>query len=189
MFGVVTKPALGDGAFGEYVTAPEAYTARVPAGLDLAVAGAPATAWNWRTCQCPAAASPPPWACRVTSLTGAPSRPRRSRRCPPAGPSNGSPLTWCKASSPSRCSAPTRWPTSPWPLLISPWGPAGSWPSACHERGPASSSHCYHHDDGPVHDSAQTSQMASANVQSRYGYPGRGLAPQDGGKTRPRRDH
>ena len=40
VFGVVTKPALGDGAFGEYVTVPEAYTARVPAGLDLAVAGA-----------------------------------------------------------------------------------------------------------------------------------------------------
>ena len=39
VFGVVTKPALGDGAFGEYVTAPVAYTARVPAGLDLAVAG------------------------------------------------------------------------------------------------------------------------------------------------------
>jgi len=40
VFGVVTKPALGDGAFGEYVTAPVACTARVPAGLDLAVAGA-----------------------------------------------------------------------------------------------------------------------------------------------------
>ena len=42
VFGVVTKPVLGDGAFGEYVTNPETYTARVPAGLDLdlAVAGA-----------------------------------------------------------------------------------------------------------------------------------------------------
>jgi NADPH:quinone reductase len=40
VFGVVIKAALGDGAFGEYVTAPEAYTVRVPAGLDLAVAGA-----------------------------------------------------------------------------------------------------------------------------------------------------
>ena len=40
VFGVVTKPALGDGAFGEYVTAPVAGTARVPAGLDLAAAGA-----------------------------------------------------------------------------------------------------------------------------------------------------
>src|SRR6266699_1698850 len=40
VFGVVMKAALGDGAFGEYVTAPEAYTARVPAGLDLAAAGA-----------------------------------------------------------------------------------------------------------------------------------------------------
>jgi NADPH:quinone reductase len=39
VFGVVSKAALGDGAFGEYVTAPEAYTAQVPAGLDLAVAG------------------------------------------------------------------------------------------------------------------------------------------------------
>ena len=36
VFGVLTKPALGDGAFGEYVTAPEAYTALVPVGLDLA---------------------------------------------------------------------------------------------------------------------------------------------------------
>ena len=42
VFGVVTKPVLSDGAFGEYVTNPETYTARVPAGLDLdlAVAGA-----------------------------------------------------------------------------------------------------------------------------------------------------
>jgi NADPH:quinone reductase-like Zn-dependent oxidoreductase len=40
VFGVVMKPALGDGAFGEYVTAPVASTAQVPAGLDLAVAGA-----------------------------------------------------------------------------------------------------------------------------------------------------
>jgi NADPH2:quinone reductase len=40
VFGVVTKAALGGGAFGEYVTAPEAYAARVPAGLDLAAAGA-----------------------------------------------------------------------------------------------------------------------------------------------------
>jgi NADPH:quinone reductase-like Zn-dependent oxidoreductase len=40
VFGVVTKPALGDGAFGEYITAPVGYTARVPAGLDLAAAGA-----------------------------------------------------------------------------------------------------------------------------------------------------
>ena len=40
VFGVVIKAALGDGAFGEYVTAPEAYTALVPAGPDLATAGA-----------------------------------------------------------------------------------------------------------------------------------------------------
>jgi NADPH2:quinone reductase len=40
VLGVVMKAALGDGAFGEYVTAPEAYTARIPAGLDLAAAGA-----------------------------------------------------------------------------------------------------------------------------------------------------
>ena len=40
VFGVVTKAALGDGAFGEYVTAPVAHTALVPAGLDLAAAGA-----------------------------------------------------------------------------------------------------------------------------------------------------
>jgi len=40
VFGVITKAELGDGAFSEYVTAPEAYTARVPAGLDPAAAGA-----------------------------------------------------------------------------------------------------------------------------------------------------
>jgi NADPH:quinone reductase len=40
VFGVVTKPALGAGAFGQYVTAPAACTARIPAGLDLAAAGA-----------------------------------------------------------------------------------------------------------------------------------------------------
>jgi CBS domain-containing protein len=40
VFGVVTKPALGVGAFGQYVTAPVACTARIPAGLDLAAAGA-----------------------------------------------------------------------------------------------------------------------------------------------------
>jgi NADPH:quinone reductase-like Zn-dependent oxidoreductase len=40
VFGVVTKPALGDGAFGEYVTAPAGRTARVLAGLGLATAGA-----------------------------------------------------------------------------------------------------------------------------------------------------
>ena len=40
VLGVVMKAALGDGAFGQYVTAPEAYTARIPAGLDLAAAGA-----------------------------------------------------------------------------------------------------------------------------------------------------
>jgi NADPH:quinone reductase len=40
VLGVVMKAALGDGAFGEYVTAPEAYTARIPAGLDLVAAGA-----------------------------------------------------------------------------------------------------------------------------------------------------
>ena len=39
VLGVVMKPVLGDGAFGEYVTAPAAYAARVPDGLDLAVAG------------------------------------------------------------------------------------------------------------------------------------------------------
>lgn len=40
VFGVVTKPVLGAGAFGEYVTAAEVSTALVPAGLDLATAGA-----------------------------------------------------------------------------------------------------------------------------------------------------
>lgn len=40
VFGVIMKPVLGDGAFGEYVTAPAAYAARIPGGLDLALAGA-----------------------------------------------------------------------------------------------------------------------------------------------------
>ena len=40
VFGVVAETMLGDGAFAEYAKAPEAHTARVPAGLDLATAGA-----------------------------------------------------------------------------------------------------------------------------------------------------
>jgi NADPH:quinone reductase len=40
VFGVVMKDSLGDGSFGEYVTVPATFTARVPAGLDLATAGA-----------------------------------------------------------------------------------------------------------------------------------------------------
>jgi len=41
VFGVVMKPVLGDGAFGEYVAVPEDFgIARVPVGLDLATAGA-----------------------------------------------------------------------------------------------------------------------------------------------------
>src|SRR5439155_10004516 len=40
VFGVVMKPELGDGAFGEYVTAPAAFIAKVPAGLEVARAGA-----------------------------------------------------------------------------------------------------------------------------------------------------
>src|SRR5437764_6089916 len=41
VFGVLMKPVLGDGTFGEYVTVPEAIgLARLPAGLDVAVAGA-----------------------------------------------------------------------------------------------------------------------------------------------------
>jgi NADPH:quinone reductase-like Zn-dependent oxidoreductase len=41
VFGVVMKPVVGDGAFGEYLTVGEQYgIARVPAGLDLAAAGA-----------------------------------------------------------------------------------------------------------------------------------------------------
>jgi NADPH:quinone reductase-like Zn-dependent oxidoreductase len=40
VFGVVAKDVLGDGAFGEYVPASEAHTARIPDGLDLATAGA-----------------------------------------------------------------------------------------------------------------------------------------------------
>jgi NADPH:quinone reductase-like Zn-dependent oxidoreductase len=40
VFGVVAETMLGDGAFAEYAKVPEARTARVPAGLDLATAGA-----------------------------------------------------------------------------------------------------------------------------------------------------
>jgi NADPH:quinone reductase-like Zn-dependent oxidoreductase len=40
VFGVVMKDSLGDGSFGEYVTVPATFTAHVPAGLDLATAGA-----------------------------------------------------------------------------------------------------------------------------------------------------
>jgi NADPH:quinone reductase-like Zn-dependent oxidoreductase len=41
VFGIVMKPVLGDGAFAEYVAVGEAFgVARVPAGLDLATAGA-----------------------------------------------------------------------------------------------------------------------------------------------------
>ncbi len=41
VFGVVTKPELGDGAFGELVTVPEdSVIARLPDGLDEQVAGA-----------------------------------------------------------------------------------------------------------------------------------------------------
>src|SRR2546430_4577757 len=40
VFGVVMKPVLGDGAFGEYVTVPEGLgIARRPDGLDVASAG------------------------------------------------------------------------------------------------------------------------------------------------------
>jgi len=41
VFGVVMKPVLGDGAFGEYLAVGEQYAiTRVPDGLDLATAGA-----------------------------------------------------------------------------------------------------------------------------------------------------
>nr|MDT0665373.1 alcohol dehydrogenase catalytic domain-containing protein [Micromonospora sp. DSM 115978] len=41
VFGVVTKPFLGDGGFGEYVTVPEQVgIAALPEGVDLTVAGA-----------------------------------------------------------------------------------------------------------------------------------------------------
>jgi NADPH:quinone reductase len=39
VFGVVMKDSLGDGSFGEYVTVPSTFTARVPVGLPLATAG------------------------------------------------------------------------------------------------------------------------------------------------------
>jgi len=40
VFGVVMKPGLGDGSFGERVATPAAFAARVPDGLDAATAGA-----------------------------------------------------------------------------------------------------------------------------------------------------
>ncbi len=40
VFGVVMKPELGDGGFGELVAAPAAFAAKVPEGLDTATAGA-----------------------------------------------------------------------------------------------------------------------------------------------------
>lgn len=41
VFGVVTKPYVGDGGFGEYVTVPEGVgIAKLPEGVDIAAAGA-----------------------------------------------------------------------------------------------------------------------------------------------------
>jgi NADPH:quinone reductase-like Zn-dependent oxidoreductase len=40
VFGVVMKPHLGDGAFGEWVATPTAYLAKVPDGVDQQTAGA-----------------------------------------------------------------------------------------------------------------------------------------------------
>lgn len=40
VFGVVMKPYVGDGGFGEYVAVGEPYVSRMPDGLDLATAGA-----------------------------------------------------------------------------------------------------------------------------------------------------
>ena len=40
VFGVVMKPELGDGCFGERVAAPAAFAAKIPDGLDTDVAGA-----------------------------------------------------------------------------------------------------------------------------------------------------
>ena len=40
LFGVVIKPELGDGGFGEQIAAPAAFAAKIPDGLDTATAGA-----------------------------------------------------------------------------------------------------------------------------------------------------
>src|SRR5438105_4454099 len=40
VFGVVMKPELGDGGFGERIATPAAFAARVPEGVDAATAGA-----------------------------------------------------------------------------------------------------------------------------------------------------
>jgi NADPH:quinone reductase-like Zn-dependent oxidoreductase len=40
VYGVVMRPYLGDGGLGEHVAAPAAFVAKVPAGVELATAGA-----------------------------------------------------------------------------------------------------------------------------------------------------
>jgi NADPH:quinone reductase len=227
VFGVVTKAALGDGAFGEYVTAPVAHTARVPAGLDLAAAGALGLAGTAALAAVDAVAPLPGETVLVSGATGgvgafvvqlaaasgayviSTARPGEDEAyfrdlgahhtvdytgdvpaavaallpegihavvhlagdgleladllvpggriastlgllpdqlagravqakpvtaVPDSRTWTGWPPTWCTASSPSRCSGPTRWPTSPAPSPISPRAPAGSWPSAWHDR-------------------------------------------------------
>src|SRR5438876_7525435 len=39
-FGVLMKPELGDGCFGERIAAPAAFAAKIPKGVDSATAGA-----------------------------------------------------------------------------------------------------------------------------------------------------
>jgi NADPH:quinone reductase-like Zn-dependent oxidoreductase len=70
VFGVVTKRALGDGAFGEYVTAPVTSTVRVPVGLDLAVAGALGLAGTAALAAVDAVAPVPGQAVLISGATG-----------------------------------------------------------------------------------------------------------------------
>ena len=96
VFGVVLKPVLGDGAFGEYtVVSEDGAIAHIPAGLDLPTAGALGSA-VWRRVLCRSwprrtARSCNAWA-QKSQLAGCASQPRP-------------PTRW------SRC--PRRWRTSP----------------------------------------------------------------------------
>jgi Alcohol dehydrogenase GroES-like domain len=138
VFGVVIKAALGGGAFGEYVTAPEAYTARVPAGLDLTVAGR--WAWSAPPRSPPSTRSPRCRARRCSSQAspaasgGSPcSSPRPAERMwsPPRGqvrtmPTSATSVPTTPSTSPATCQP--RWPPCA-PAASTPWfiWPATAW--------------------------------------------------------------
>jgi NADPH2:quinone reductase len=70
VFGVVAKDVLGDGAFGEYVTASEAHAARIPDGLELAIAGALGLAGTVALATIDAVAPLPGQAVLISGATG-----------------------------------------------------------------------------------------------------------------------